>query len=477
MDGNEFETTTAPSPENICKYHMNACDVASKNDADTAWVLICTILVFGMIPGLALYESGLLRLKNSVSIITQTLGGMCILSMLWILFGYSLVFGRDINGWVGDFHHAVFMDMDGCHPNSNVTRSVVAIFQMMFACITPLLITGTVAERMRWKPFLVLIVLWEILVYYFLAHWMWNVNGWLAKMGALDFAGGIVIHTSAGASAVVIAAKLGRRHDYDRYEGHYPHSDLRFVVIGATLLWTGWFGFNAGSALGANSVAIQAVINTQISAAFSAGVWLISAWFNGKPSARDIIDGAIAGMAGITPASGYVNSQSAIVISIILGIASFQSMKLLKYARIDDALGVSCVHGFTGLLGALSTGFAGSNTINCNVPYHNQGLMYTSSAKLIKAQAVAVVVAIVYPALMTYGILTMIEFWGMRLRARFGHEVDGLDISHHNLDAIHDEERESFSQTSAQRRRSRIDLGSIQELDGDESLKPLTETT
>lgn len=371
---------------------------------------------------------------------TQCLAGLVVLACMWVLFGYSLTFGPDHGGLIGDFSSAFFMGLDdsGCVESSGVTfripSSTLAIFQQNFACVTPLLITGTVAERMRFKPYLVFIIVWETIVYYPLAHWIWG-GGWLGQLGTQDFAGGIVIHTSSGISALILAIELGKRAGWDRYHGVFPHSDLRYAAVGASLLWVGWFGFNAGSALGANKFAIQAIINTQIGACFSATVWLICGWLEEKPSVLDVMNGAVAGMAGITPASGYIASQSAIVVSILLGLGAYYGAKLLHRAEIDDALEVSCIHGLTGVIGAISIGFAGSSNIN---PTSRDGIIYGDSY-LLGVQVLGVFIALVYPGIVTFVMLKIMNKF-MRLRARPDHEEQGLDYWHHRLDVIHEEE-------------------------------------
>eukprot|EP00698_Gefionella_okellyi_P007213 TRINITY_DN1751_c0_g1_i1.p1 TRINITY_DN1751_c0_g1~~TRINITY_DN1751_c0_g1_i1.p1 ORF type:complete len:467 (-),score=97.62 TRINITY_DN1751_c0_g1_i1:61-1461(-) len=415
------------------------------DNGDVAWVLTSTILVLGMVPGLSFFEAGLLRQKNTISIMTQTLSGLAILSVMWVLFGYSLTLGADHGGVIGDFYHGAFANVafEGCYTSSGVTyaipEAVYAIFQLMFAAITPLLITGTVAERMRWKPFLAFTIAWEMFVYYPLAHWVWG-GGWLGALGTEDFAGGIVIHTSSGVSSLVVAIMLGRRIDYDKYHGEFPHSDIRTAAIGATLLWMGWFGFNAGSALQASPVAIHAVINTQVAACIGAVVWLVITWARDKPSVVGILNGAIAGMAGITPASGFINVPSAVVVAVILGVVSYGATIVVKHKlRIDDALDVSCVHGITGLVGALAIGFCGSSKVN---PAGADGLIFGGGGRLLGVQILGIVIAIVFPAVMTALIVFIISKI-TPLRARYEHELAGLDISHHHVNIQHAQDRDA----------------------------------
>eukprot|EP01103_Thecamoeba_quadrilineata_P012233 TRINITY_DN3104_c0_g1_i2.p1 TRINITY_DN3104_c0_g1~~TRINITY_DN3104_c0_g1_i2.p1 ORF type:complete len:276 (+),score=37.28 TRINITY_DN3104_c0_g1_i2:114-941(+) len=270
---------------------LNQSELACSIDTgDTAWTLTSTVLILGMMPGLAFFEAGLLRTKNTISIITQVLGGIIALAILWNLIGFSLVFGGD---WVGDsfigsYKYGMFFDVsyqecwypgNGAPPTA-IPAAMYAMFEMQFACITPLLLTGAVAERLKYSCFFIINILWEILVFYPLAHWMWSPYGWLYKLGALDFAGGIVIHTSAGAGAIVLSAMLGRRIGFEEKHGEFTPSSLPLAGIGAAFLWIGWFGFNAGSALSAGQVAISAIVSTQLAAVVSGLVWLVHIFSN-----------------------------------------------------------------------------------------------------------------------------------------------------------------------------------------------------
>lgn len=410
------------------------------NYGDVTWMLTSSVLVLGMIPGLALFEAGLLRLKNSVSIMTQCLAGLILLASLWILLGFTLTFGPDVGGVIGNFKHAFFMNVpsSGCWETKgqrfHIPPALFAVFQMMFACVTPLLVTGTVAERMRWKPYLAFTVLWEMMVYYPVAHWIWG-DGWLAQLGTQDFAGGIVIHTSSGVASLATAILLGRRQDYDKYHGHFPHSDFRVATIGAAFLWIGWFGFNGGSALASSSTAVQAVLNTQTAACFSGVVWMIWEWTERKPTVLGILNGVISGMAGVTPASGFISTPSAIILGVVLGIASRCCTKLLLKARVDDALEVSCVHGATGVIGSLAIGVAASSDI-CDTSAN--GLIYGGGFKLLGLQALGVAVVFVYSGVCSLLILFVIGRL-TRLRARAEHEERGLDFSHHRVNTVYQE--------------------------------------
>eukprot|EP01111_Echinosteliopsis_oligospora_P000201 TRINITY_DN1018_c0_g1_i1.p1 TRINITY_DN1018_c0_g1~~TRINITY_DN1018_c0_g1_i1.p1 ORF type:complete len:444 (-),score=107.52 TRINITY_DN1018_c0_g1_i1:17-1348(-) len=404
---------------------------------DTTWVLISTILVMGMLPALAFFEAGLLRSKNSLSLITQIIGGFITLTVLWDLIGYSLVFSSNSWKFVGDLSNFALIGVayDQCSKYAtNIPAAAHAMFMMMFACITPLLMTGAFAERVKWKSFFVLTIVWEIFVYYPVAHWVWG-GGWLASIGVIDFAGGIVIHTTAGAGALVISLYMGRRKDFDKYGGEFPPSNLPLAALGATLLWMGWFGFNAGSALVAGPIATSAVASTQIGGSCSGLVWLAISWIRGKPSCVALINGVIAGFAGVTPASGYINSQATIVLGLILGMASYLAVYIMKHKlRVDDALDVSSIHGLTGVLGSIFVGFAAQRTVNTSLQY--QGIIYGEGGHLLWAQVVGVIVAGVYSAAVTFLIIILIDkVVGLKITEE--EEEVGLDIVEHGEYAYH----------------------------------------
>lgn len=412
------------------------CTDGKVDTGDTTWVLISAVLVLGMLPALAFFEAGLLRAKNSLSLITQIMGGFITLSVMWDLFGYSLTFSSTSWGFVGNFDHVAFLNIpyDDCNQHApNIPSACFAIFQMMFAAITPLLMTGAFAERAKWKAFFALTVAWEILVFYPVGHWMWG-GGWLERLGALDFAGGIVIHTTAGTGALVIALYMGRRRDFDKYHGEFPPSNLPLAALGATLLWMGWFGFNAGSALASGAVATSAVVSTQIGGACSGLVWIIISWFKDKPSCVAVINGVIAGLAGVTPASGYINSQSSIILGIILGVVSYCSVHLMKHKlRVDDALDVSSVHGLTGIVGAIFIGFAAESSLNPDLT--EDGLVF-GGTRLIWVQLVAVAVCGAYAGVVTLMLCFVID---KTLGIKITHEEEdvGLDIVEHGEYAYH----------------------------------------
>jgi Amt family ammonium transporter len=395
---------------------------------NTTWMLISTGLVMLMTPGLGFFEAGLIRGKNSLSVIMQTFSGLAILSTLWFVLGFTLVFAPSQNGFIGGldwlfYHNVPFNDSIDYAPT--VPGVTYATFQMMFAVITPLLITGAFAERVKWSAFVVFIVAWSLLIYYPLAHWIWG-RGWLAELGVFDFAGGIVIHTSAGLASLAAALVLGRRKNFGP-EIMVPHN-IPLAVIGATLLWIGWFGFNAGSALASGSLAANTLLVTHIAASTSALVWIALSWKrSGKPSTTAAINGAIAGLAGVTPASGFISAQSSFFLGIVLGFASYYAILLFKeHWKIDDALDVSSVHGVTGMVGALAIGIIASTLIN---PVGPEGLLYGNPVQLaIQGLGIAVAAALGFGG--TVVIMKMIDAT-IGLKVKEDEEDIGLDITQH----------------------------------------------
>ena len=395
---------------------------------DTTWMLIATGLVFLMTPALGFFESGLIRLKNSLSVIMQTMTGMCLLSTLWFIVGYTLVFGVDVSGIIGDLSNVFYNNVpynDSVSLAPTIPGITFATYQMMFAVITPLLITGAFAERMKWSAFFIFVILWSLVVYYPLAHWIWG-GGWLAQLGVYDFAGGIVIHVSAGMAALASALVLGKRKGFGP-EIMVPHN-LPLAAIGATLLWLGWFGFNAGSALASGALAASALLATQIGAATCALVWVCLAWKRtGKPTVSAVINGAISGLAGITPAAGFISGQWAFVLGIVLGFASYYGIVLIKERlKIDDVLDVSSVHGITGITGALWIGLFASSAIN---PIGPDGWFYGNPMQLA-IQAFGIGVGALLSFVGTVVILKLIDYT-VGIRVKDEEEDLGLDISFH----------------------------------------------
>jgi ammonium transporter, Amt family len=395
---------------------------------DTTWMLISTGLVMMMTPALGFFEAGLIRAKNTLSVIMQTFSGLAILSTLWFILGFTLVFAPSQGGLIGGldwlfYNNVPFNESVDYAPT--VPGVTFATFQMMFAVITPLLITGAFAERVKWSAFVVFIIAWSMLVYYPLAHWVWG-RGWLADMGVFDFAGGIVIHTSAGLGSLAAALVLERRKNFGP-DIMVPHN-IPLAVIGATLLWIGWFGFNAGSVLASGSLAANTLLVTHIGSSTSALVWIVLSWKrSGKPSTTAAINGAIAGLAGVTPAAGFISAQSSFFLGIALGLASYYAILLLKeHWKIDDALDVSSVHGVTGIVGALAIGVIASTLIN---PAGPDGLLYGNPMQLaIQALGVSVAAALGFGG--TVVIMKVIDRT-IGLKVKEEEEDIGLDITQH----------------------------------------------
>lgn len=405
---------------------------------DTAWMLVAGSLVLLMIPALGLFESGLLRKKNAVSVFMQIFFGLALLSVMWFVFGFSLAFGPDETGGMMGNLDWVFLKgvpwQDSLDYAPTIPGVLFVKFQLMFAAITPLLLTGTIAERMKFSSFIIFISAWSILIYYPLVHWVWG-GGWLGELGVVDFAGGIVIHTSVGMGALAAALVLGRR----RFFGpaiEIPHS-IPLAVLGSSLLWLGWFGFNAGSALASGSLAGNTVIVTHMASSVSALIWVGLSWMrSGKPSVVAAVNGAIAGLAGITPASGFVSVEHSFVIGIAIGIASYSTLVLFKEKlKIDDALDVSSVHGTAGIIGSLAIGIFASQAINPSGP---NGLLFGNPEQLgIQAIGVAVAAGLGFGG--TFVIMKVIDFLvGVRVSPEV--EDAGLDISEHAERAYADEE-------------------------------------
>jgi Amt family ammonium transporter len=395
---------------------------------DTTWMLISTGLVMMMTPALGFFEAGLIRSKNSLSIIMQTFSGLAILSIMWFVIGFTLVFAPSQGGIIGGLDWLFFNNVpinESVDYAPTIPGVTFATYQMMFAVITPLLITGAFAERLKWSAFFVFIIAWSLVVYYPLAHWIWG-RGWLADMGVFDFAGGIVIHTSAGLGSLAAALVLGRRKNFGP-EIMVPHN-IPLAVIGATLLWIGWFGFNAGSSLASGGLAANTMLVTHIASATSAMVWIGLSWKrSGKPSTTAVINGAIAGLAGVTPAAGFISAQNSFILGIVLGFASYYAILLLKeHLKIDDALDVSSVHGVTGIVGALAIGLVASSVIN---PAGPDGAFYGNPMQLA-IQAMGIGVAAILGFAGTVLIMKVIDkTFGLKVRDE--EEDIGLDVTQH----------------------------------------------
>ena len=397
------------------------------NYVDTLWIIIATALVMIMTPTLAFFYGGLVRKKNVLSILMQTFVILAVISLQWILWGYSLAFGPDIHGIIGDLTFGMLRNV-GFDPltGQTIPHMVFVLYQMMFAVITPALILGAVAERIKFSGFLLFTILWATLIYDPVAHWVWGKGGWLAGLGALDFAGGIVVHITAGISALVMVLLLGKRAGLNG--GKSPHN-LPFAVLGAGFLWFGWFGFNAGSALAANNVAISAFMNTHMAGAAAAVTWMILDWYMNKvPTMLGVITGLVAGLAAVTPAAGFVTPMAAIAIGATGSIFSFIFVSRIKgKLGYDDSLDVFGVHGISGIIGALMTGLFATVSINSAGA---DGLFY-GNPKQFLIQALAVGSVVVFSAVGTFVIYKIVDLMvGMRVDER--DEYIGLDLTQHH---------------------------------------------
>jgi len=399
------------------------------NPGDTAWLLVSTALVMLMTPGLAFFYGGLVRKKNVLSILMQCFIVLCLVSIQWVLFGYSLSFGPDKHGIIGDFSW-VFMNGVGGTPNADyagtIPHQVFMIFQMMFAVITPALILGAFAERMKFSAYCIFTLLWSTLIYDPVAHWVWGNGGFLRKLGALDFAGGTVVHINAGIAALVCALVLGKRLGHpDRIS---PPHNLPLAVLGAGLLWFGWFGFNAGSALGANGLAGNAFVVTHVAAATAGMTWAVLDWFfNSKPTMLGLITGVVAGLVAITPAAGFVNVVGAIGIGIGVSVICYIFVAVIKpRLGYDDSLDAFGVHGIGGIWGALATGLWATRTVN---PAGADGLFY-GNPNLFLVQLGAVLATVIFSALGSLILLKLVDKL-VGLRVDEGEERIGLDLTQH----------------------------------------------
>ena len=406
-----------------------AAPVLKIDTGDTAWVLTSTALVLAMtMPGLALFYGGLVRSKNILGTIMQSVVILCLVSLIWILVGYSLAFGPDKGGLIGGLE---WVGLSGVgsepHPTYGPTipHQVFMLFQLMFAAITPALITGAFAERMRFSALLLFVALWSVLIYSPVAHWIWG-GGWLGKMGALDFAGGAVVHISSGVSALVCAIVMGKRKGHGA-DYMAPHN-LPFTLLGTGLLWFGWFGFNAGSALGANGVAGSAFLATHAAASTAALVWMGVEWVHrGKPTVLGMASGAVAGLATVTPASGFIGPFSAIVIGGFAGILCYFAVVWKGRMGYDDSLDVVGIHGVGGVFGILATGLFASKAINAAGA---DGLFFGNAGQF-GIQAIMVCAVALFSLIGTWTILRVVNAV-VGLRVSLEDESTGLDLSQHN---------------------------------------------
>lgn len=399
------------------------------NAADTAWVLTATALVLMMtIPGLSMFYGGLVRVKNVLSVFMQCFALTCLMSLLWFAVGYSLAFSEG-SAFIGDFEHIFFMGIGIDSVSGSIPTTVFAAFQMTFAVITPSLIVGGFAERMKFSSMLIFCSIWLLAVYAPVCHWVWG-GGWLSGLGVQDFAGGIVVHVTAAVAALVAALVMGNRNGYGKTP--MPPHNLTMTVTGAGMLWVGWFGFNGGSALAADGAAAMALLVTHLSAAAGALAWMAMEWVrHGKPSALGIVTGMVAGLGTITPAAGSVGPAAAVVIGLSAGVVCYYATNFIKNTlRIDDSLDVFPVHGVGGILGTILAGVFCSQQLGI---FSGNGFSegVTSIAEQVGVQAIGVVATFAYTAVVSFVLLKIIDvIMGLRVDAE--QESEGLDISQHD---------------------------------------------
>ncbi len=399
------------------------------NSGDIAWVLTATALVMVMTPALGFFYAGLVRRKNLVSTLVQCMIIFAVVSLVWTMWGYSLAFAPSIGGFIGDLR---FLGLNGVGlvPDGIYTVTIPALlffaFQLKFAAITPALIIGAFAERIRFKALMIFIVIWATVIYSPVAHWVWNPDGWLGNLGVIDFAGGIVVHITAGMSALAAALVIGRREGLDTEE-HEPNN-IPYVILGTALLWFGWFGFNAGSSLAANGIAVIAIVVTNTAASAAGVTWMCIDWVSkGKPTAVGFCVGSVCGLAAVTPASGYITVSSALIIGVIAGFLSNNVVNwITTRTKIDDSLDVFACHGVGGIWGAIATGLFATTSVN---PAGANGLFYGNPGLLV-AQLIAIVVVGLYSFIGSYLILKLVGLI-TPLRVTVEEELAGLDMSQH----------------------------------------------
>lgn len=386
---------------------------------DTAFVIICTALVMLMTPGVGLFYGGMVRRKNLISMIAMSFIAFAIVSIQWVLLGYSLSFGTDIFGFIGGLDHIGLrgVGLDG----QGIPDMLFMVFQLVFAGVTLAILTSGIAERVKFSSFIVLGLLWTTLVYDPLAHWSWG-GGWAHSLGALDFAGGTVVHISSGFGALALALVIGNRMDYGKYS--MEAENITITLLGGALLWFGWFAFNAGSALSANGTAVNALVTTNISAAAGAITWMAASWIKGKPSSLGMISGAIAGLVAITPGCGFVSPMSAIIIGGFAGLLCYSALLFRVRRGLDESLDAWAIHGMGGLWGAIATGIFASAAVG-----GVDGLLYGNVSQFL-IQVLDAFVAVAYAFGMTY-LLAKVVDKVMGLRVTEEEEYVGLDISQH----------------------------------------------
>ena len=389
---------------------------------DTAWMMVACALVMLMTPGLALFYGGMVRSKNVLSSLMHSFFAMGLMSIQWVVLGYSLAFGEDVGGVVGGLNH-LFLNGVGTEPSGSIPHVIFMMFQGMFAIITPALISGAIAERMKFSTYCVFILLWGTLVYDPIAHWVWGSGGWLFEMGALDFAGGTVVHMSSGFSALVLAIVIGKRMDYGKTP-IYPNN-LVFTALGAALLWFGWYGFNAGSALSSGTSAANAFVTTHIAAAAAMVSWVFAEWwFRRQPSILGAASGVIAGLVTITPAAGFVSPMGALIMGLIGGLVCYGAVLIKGKFTYDDSLDAFGIHGIGGLLGALLTGVFAAEAIGGTAG------LFEGNLAVMGPQIIGVLATMIYASVVTF-ILVKILDATMGLRVEEDDEREGLDTTTH----------------------------------------------
>ncbi len=399
------------------------------NTGDTAWVMIASALVMFMTPGLAFFYGGMVRRKNILSVLMQCFIILCLIGVQWVLYGYSLAFAPGQGFWGG----FAWAGLSGVSLTpyagyaATIPHQVFMIFQSMFAIITPALIIGAFAERMKFSAFLIIILLWATLIYDPVAHWVWGIGGWLRAIGVIDFAGGIVVHVNAGIAALVVALMIGRRKNLDK--GTPAPHNVPFIALGTGMLWFGWFGFNGGSALAADGIAVNAVVVTTTSAAMAGLVWAVIEWIRGgKATLFGVCSGAVAGLAAITPASGFVNVTAALIIGAVASILCYVGVSIIKpKLGYDDSLDVFGVHGIGCIWGSLATGLFASKMIN---PAGADGLFF-GNPSLLLTQAIGVGVVLAYSGIGTFIIVKVVDLI-MKIRVKDKDESMGLDLTQHH---------------------------------------------
>ncbi|RJP47251.1 MAG: ammonium transporter [Desulfobacteraceae bacterium] len=395
------------------------------DSGDTAWIIVATALVMMMTPaGLALFYSGMSRYKNLLNTLAMTFVSYCLASVIWVAWGYSLAFGPDLGGFIGGLDHLFLSGIDVNHLSGTIPTYVFVMFQLTFAGITVALVLGAIVDRMKFSSWIVFSALWLTFIYCPIAHWVWG-GGWMGEMGALDFAGGNVVHINAGVAGLVLSLMLGKRLGYGK-EAMFP-SSITLTALGAALLWFGWFGFNAGSQLAADGVAGSAFLVTNTSAAMAALAWMFAEWYKtGKPTVLGIASGVVAGLVAITPAAGFVNLQASLVIGLVAGVLGFFSVSTLKKKiGYDDSLDAFGVHGICGIWGALATGLFAAPFISGQT-----GLFY-GNPKQLWIQFVSIVATVAFTAVGTFIVvkITGLVTGGIRVKAE--NEIEGLDSAVH----------------------------------------------